>query len=104
MSIQVFPKLGGIRWQLILGSSMILIGVFTAAGLGVRQLTSSTLYGTIDRELATRADRTAARLQRGEPALAVAAADRDLASVLAHLQALVGRYDLLVFLDRALPR
>ncbi len=32
------------------------------------------------------------------------AADRDLASVLAHLQALVGRYDLLVFLDRALPR
>jgi signal transduction histidine kinase len=68
MSIQVFPKLGGIRWQLIIGSSMILIGVFTAAGLGVRQLTSSTLYGTIDRELSTRADRTAARLQRGEPA------------------------------------
>jgi len=64
----VFAKLGGIRWQLILGSSAILIGVFAAAGLGVRQLTSSTLYGTVDRELATRAERTSSRLNRGEPA------------------------------------
>jgi signal transduction histidine kinase len=68
MSIPTFHKLGGIRWQLIIGSAAILIGVFTAAGLGVRQLTSSTLYGTVDREMATRAERAASRLQRGEPA------------------------------------
>jgi len=68
MSNSVFHKLGGIRWQLIIGSAAILIGVFTAAGLGVRQFTSSTLYGTVDRELASRAERQDARLQRGEPA------------------------------------
>jgi signal transduction histidine kinase len=68
MSNSVFHKLGGIRWQLIIGSAAILIGVFAVAGLGVRQLTSSTLYGTVDRELASRAERQDARLQRGEPA------------------------------------
>lgn len=61
-------KLGGIRWQLILGSTAILIGVFIVAGFGVRQVTTSTLYGTVDRELSSRAERTDARLQRGESA------------------------------------